>query len=76
MAPSDIEIGPIPAGTPVGLLANLALISEDRSLPARIDYQVKLIAVLTKAAGGSEDGAGGGQRRAGTRDVPRRRPDS
>ena len=28
MAPSDIEIGPIPAGTPVGLLANLALISE------------------------------------------------
>ena len=48
MAPSDIEIGPIPAGTPVGLLANLALISEDRSLPARIDYQGKLIAVLTK----------------------------
>ena len=48
MAPSDIEIGPIPAGTPVGLLANLALISEDRSLPARVDYQGKLIAVLTK----------------------------
>ncbi len=48
MAPEDIEIGPIPAGTPVGILANLALISEDRSLPARIDYQGKLIAVLTK----------------------------
>ena len=48
MAPEDVEIGPIPAGTPVGLLANLALISEDRSLPARIDYQGKLITVLTK----------------------------
>jgi len=48
MAPEDIEIGPLPAGTPVGILANLALISEDRSLPARIDYQGKLIAVLTK----------------------------
>jgi hypothetical protein len=48
MAPSDIEIGPIPAGTPVGLLASLALISDDRSLPARIDYQGKLIAVLTR----------------------------
>jgi hypothetical protein len=48
MAPTDVEIGPIPAGTPVGLLANLALISEDRTLPGRIDYQGKLISVLTK----------------------------
>jgi len=48
MAPADIEIGPIPAGTPVGLLANLALISDDRTLPARIDYQARLISVLTK----------------------------
>jgi hypothetical protein len=48
MGPADIEIGPIPAGTPVGLLANMALISDDRSLPARVDYQGKLIRVLSK----------------------------
>ena len=48
MAPTDVEIGPIPAGTPVALLGSLALISEDRSLPARIDYQGKLIGVLNR----------------------------
>ncbi len=30
-----IRLGPIPQGTPIGLLANLNLLSEDRSVPAR-----------------------------------------
>ncbi len=30
-----VRLGPIPQGTPIGLLANLNLLSEDRSVPAR-----------------------------------------
>ncbi len=38
-----LDIGPIPAGTPVSLLANLPLISESRTLSDRAAYQKKLI---------------------------------
>ena len=41
-----VEIGPIPAGTPVSLIANLALISEDRSAGAIVKYQAKLVDVI------------------------------
>lgn len=41
-----VEIGPIPAGTPVGLLSNLPLISEDRSLEARLGHQARLADLL------------------------------
>jgi len=43
-----IEIGPIPAGTPVNLLANVSVLSEDRSLGARKDQAKKLIRLLKK----------------------------
>jgi len=45
-----IQIGPIPAGTPIGLLSNMALISEDRSTRARVEYQERLIGVLLQLA--------------------------
>ena len=45
-----LEIGRIPAGTPVGLLGNMALISDDRSLDARVAYQEKLIGTVLKLA--------------------------
>ena len=43
--PALLELGPIPAGTPVSLLANMALISDDRTLGARVDHQVQLAAI-------------------------------
>lgn len=45
-AKPNLEIGPIPAGTPVGLLANMALISEGRTLPERVAYQGRLVEVI------------------------------
>jgi hypothetical protein len=47
-ADPNLEIGPIPAGTPIALLGNLALISESRTLPDRVAHQVKLIEVVGK----------------------------
>ena len=47
----ELTIGPIPEGTPVGLLSNLALISEDRSLTARAEYQRELLGVLGSLIG-------------------------
>jgi hypothetical protein len=44
-----LEIGPIPAGTPVGLLSNLNPLSEDRSLAARAEYAKKLLGFLKRA---------------------------
>ncbi len=44
-----IEIGPIPAGTPVNLLANLNPLSEDRSLAARAEHAKMLVGFLKKA---------------------------
>ena len=44
----DLEIGPIPAGTPVSLLANLGLLSEGRSLEERKEHARKLISLLLR----------------------------
>jgi hypothetical protein len=38
----NIRIGPIPAGTPVNLIANLRLLSEDRNLSARLSHARQL----------------------------------
>ena len=46
-----IELGPIPAGTPVNLLANLRLLSEDTDPAARLQYQTKVAALAAKVAG-------------------------
>ena len=45
-----IEVGPIPAGTPVGLLANLRLLSEDTVPAARLQYQTRVAALIAKIA--------------------------
>ncbi len=45
---SMLEIGPIPAGTPIGLLGNFALISEARDDKSRLEYQVQLAGVIGK----------------------------
>ena len=42
----SLEIGPIPAGTPIGFLSNLALISESRTLTDRVAYQRRLLDVV------------------------------
>lgn len=48
--PADgIRIGPIPAGTPVDLLANLELVSEDPSPAVRLKHDAKLLKLLLKA---------------------------
>jgi hypothetical protein len=44
-----VEIGPIPAGTPVNLLANLNPLSEDESLSARAEHAKKLLHLLKDA---------------------------
>ncbi|HKX26692.1 MAG TPA: cytochrome c [Blastocatellia bacterium] len=46
---AGVEIGPIPAGTPVNLLANLELISESRDPAARLEHGRKVLEVLLKA---------------------------
>lgn len=43
-----IEIGPIPAGTPVNLISNLRPLSEDRSPKARAEHGLKLAKFLVK----------------------------
>ena len=44
-----VEIGPIPAGTPVNLLANLEMVSEADDLPARAAHEKKVLTLLLKA---------------------------
>ena len=44
----DIEIGPIPAGTPVNLIANMRLLSESPRLWDRFAYTKKLTGVVLK----------------------------
>jgi hypothetical protein len=48
-ADSGIEIGPIPAGTPVNLLSNVLLVSDSTDVGARLEHKKKLIAFLLKA---------------------------
>ncbi|MDQ2948102.1 MAG: hypothetical protein M3Y27_19565, partial [Acidobacteriota bacterium] len=45
---SGIAIGPIPAGTPVDLLANLQLLSESPDPAQRLDHDGKLLQLLLK----------------------------
>jgi hypothetical protein len=44
----DIVLGPIPKGTPIGLLANLDLLGEGLSGDAKIRHQAKVLALLIK----------------------------
>jgi hypothetical protein len=44
----DVMIGPIPAGTPVSLIANINPLSESTSLVDRFRYTVKLVKVVVK----------------------------
>jgi hypothetical protein len=44
----DLEIGPIPKGTPVNLLANLGLLSEGTGLEERKEHAKKLVGLLLK----------------------------
>ena len=43
---NGIEIGPIPPGTPVNLLANLMVRPEEMDLAGRLDHDVKLLALV------------------------------
>ena len=47
-ADGGLEIGPIPRGTPVNLLANLKLVPEDGDLVERIEYLAKVGGVVIK----------------------------
>jgi hypothetical protein len=46
-----LEIGPIPSGTPVDLLANLGLLSETGDLGERLEHDRDVLALLVKLAG-------------------------
>ena len=43
-----VELGPIPAGTPVSLLANLDLVSESTDTGARLAHEKKLLSLLLR----------------------------
>jgi hypothetical protein len=43
-----IQIGPIPAGTPVDLLANLELVSDDGDLRQRAENDARVLAVVKR----------------------------
>jgi hypothetical protein len=43
-----IEIGPIPAGTPIGLLSNLNLLADDSDFAGRVDHDAKLLELVLK----------------------------
>ena len=47
--PGGIQLGPIPAGTPVGLLSNLSLLAEDPGTQAERDVQI--LSLVTKING-------------------------
>ena len=49
-SPYGLEIGPIPKGTPVGLLANVPFVSEGTGLRERVDQSKKLLRLGKKAA--------------------------
>jgi hypothetical protein len=46
-----IVIGPIPTGTPIGLLSNVNLLSEDSDLTQRVAYQGKAAALVVRVLG-------------------------
>ena len=43
-----IEIGPIPPGTPVDLLANLDMLGDDADLAGRVDHDKKLLDIIVR----------------------------
>jgi cytochrome c2 len=45
----DVRIGPIPKGTPTSMLGNLDMLAADDALPARLEHQKRLLALLIKA---------------------------
>jgi len=47
----DIKLGPIPAGTPVGLLASLNVLADDPDLLDRLDHRRKLLGLAFKIKG-------------------------
>jgi hypothetical protein len=46
-----VKIGPIPEGTPVGLLANLQILSEEGDVAQRAEHDAKLLEVVGKLIG-------------------------
>ena len=44
-----VEIGPIPKGTPIGLLANLDLLGEDKNPADKLKHQAKVLDLLLRA---------------------------
>jgi hypothetical protein len=46
-----IEVGPIPSGTPIGLLSNLRLVAEEGSAAQRLQYQGRVAALAKKVIG-------------------------
>src|SRR5215469_821202 len=53
-AGGDVEIGPIPAGTPVDLIANLNLLPETNDLGERATHDAKVVDLLVKLKGDLE----------------------
>ncbi len=43
-----LEIGPIPKGTPIDLLANLQLVAETGDPAAHVSHDARLVAALVK----------------------------
>ena len=48
LSEGGVEIGPIPAGTPVGLLANLNLMPDNPNLAERLEHDKKLLALALR----------------------------
>jgi hypothetical protein len=48
VADNEIVIGPIPAGTPVDLLANIDLLGEDMSAEDKLTHQKNVVNLLLK----------------------------
>ena len=51
----EVEIGPIPKGTPVNLIANLQLLSESRSLTDRGEHTARVLALLRRVKSALKD---------------------
>ena len=66
-ANGDIELGPIPKGTPVGLLANLELRPDEADLLERVAHDAKLVELVIQLKRDLSDAARERQRRAGAR---------
>jgi hypothetical protein len=45
----DVQLGPIPAGTPVNLVSNIEIVSEDGDVAARLDHDRRVAKLLIQA---------------------------